>query len=102
MVLQSGHPYGYIAILRYSLVRLGFLNALLQRLRLLKSPEQAAEPMWATPKFCSTQTEWCYRRAAKDLGLDFDPHPGLPSQFVTPNDQAHSSAFEKVIEGLVP
>lgn len=102
MVRQAGHAYGYAACWRYSLTRLGLLNRALLAMHLVDRPEEASEPRWMTPKFCSCQTEWCYRQAARELGLNFDPHPGLPSQFVTPSLQAHSPAFSLVFQGLTP
>lgn len=100
MVRQAGHAYGYAAIARYSLLRFGLVNLALSKLGFIDPPEDALEPQWLTPKFCSCQTEWCYRRASFETGVPFNPHPGLPSQFVTPNDQAHSAAFGLAFKGL--
>jgi hypothetical protein len=100
MFRQAGNRYGYLAGLRYLVTRLLIVNSLLQKLGLLTLPEEAKEPAWDEAKFCSCQTEWCYRCAADELRIPFDPHPGLPSQFITPNDQAHTPAFVLAFGGL--
>jgi hypothetical protein len=102
MVRQAGHQYNYRGVVRYALLRLGIINLWLRLKRGLSDPESAAEPGWSDPKFCSEQTTWCYRRAAETLSLAFNFFANLPSQFITPNDQAACGQFRIVFRGLTP
>lgn len=100
MFRHAGHEYDYRGLIRYAVHRAVIVNLLFQRLKLIKNPSRYPEPTFEQKKFCSCQVIWCYRRAAEKYHADFDPVPGLPSQFVTPNDLRHSSSFELVFPGL--
>jgi hypothetical protein len=90
MFRQAGHDYGYLQILRASLMHCG----LLRLLGVGPRADQVPEPTFDEPKFCSCQVIWSYRQAG------FDPCPGLASPLVEPNHLRHSSAFNLLYEGL--
>lgn len=99
MFRHAGHEYSYRGIVRYSVHRAVVINLLFRRLGLIKDPLRYREPVFHEPKFCSEQVTWCYRNAARQRFLDWDPYPRMPSQFVTPNDLSHGP-FELVFPGL--
>jgi uncharacterized protein YycO len=101
MFRQAGESYGWRSLAADAEVHLPIIRTFLRLIGYGPHVENAVEPTFDDPKFCSEAVVWSYRQAWKDVVAEsWDPYPGLRSQYVEPNHLGHSAAFDVLYEGL--
>ena len=104
MFRQAGENYGYESLAKDVSQHFLLVRYFLKLIGRAPRPATDREPGFWDHKYCSEAVCWSYRRAVREYELagSWDPCPRLASQYVEPNDLAHSDAFSLQFTGLVP